>query len=520
MWFHQKDSCFSSDCKKTYDNSCFACAELDVLFYESRQCEYSTEPEPIDIKCQANDREANFCTEEWAPVCGVTEICMSDLSSCRTYSNGCFACQNKDVNYHRKGECLNITTFPEPIIDPAPSNPFFERSQCQNESRPSACVTDEYFPVCGFIENCDFSRQSCFVTKNNKCEACLDKSIIEYTEGECPQPTKCDPNNRPQMCTMEYRGVCQVKSNCQDGDEECYTNTGTPCQACGNPQVESYYDYECYILAAFSQPRYYIDYILPTEDNEETKETYYCKDDDRDKGCTLEYRGVCAHKSSSCTADCELTAATFCSACTSKDIEWVESGVCVNALPTYETVQYAKDLIATAIGGVNTTGDKTTNSNNDDGVVVAKYNSYSCKDSDRKVMCDTQFKPVCAYKQCDSGYCPVEKSNLCFACLDENIDYVVENECKVVGNSRVYISCSEEERVAQCLENSVKKRAVCGRYNNAAETCTDSSCQQNFNTVCAACGEITVKEYYEGECYSIMMTINLISILLISLFAF
>lgn len=510
-----KDRCVSSDCKKTYENACFACAQLDVLYHESGVCVYDSvdpiEPEIVEVKCHDKDREVQACTEQWSPVCGVTEKCMYDLTTCTTYSSGCFACSNKEVNYHRSGECKKD---PDIVVDPAPIDQFFIRQQCQDAARPSTCLTDEYYPVCAFVKDCDFSKSNCMITKNNKCEACNDKNVLEYTEGKCPEPIKCDPSNRPEICTMEYKGVCQVKSNCKK-DEECYTNTGTGCQACGNKDTEGYYDHECYTLAAFSEPRYFIDYILPVDGNDESREKYNCKDEDREKPCTKEYRGVCAHKSD-CKSDCELTSATFCTACSNKEIAWVESGVCIEPRTEAEASQYIKNLIATVADGV-ANDNKAENANGDAGVSVSTFNAYRCKASDRGDMCDTLFDPVCAYKKCSSGYCPVEKSNKCFACIDSNIDYVVESECINVGSKRVYFPCGEEERVAQCSENLANKRNVCGRYNNT--NCENSYCFENYDTVCDACAELKIQHFYDGECSSSFIRLSMIVFLFTLIFA-
>ena len=46
--------------------------------------------------CRQEEREVGACIEIYDPVCA---------NNYRTYSNGCFACQDLEVDYYQKGEC-------------------------------------------------------------------------------------------------------------------------------------------------------------------------------------------------------------------------------------------------------------------------------------------------------------------------------------------------------------------------------------------------------------------------------
>jgi hypothetical protein len=59
--------------------------------------------------------------------------------------------------------------------------------QCTEEQKNTNACTKEYMPVCGwFNENIKCIRYPCAATYGNKCEACSNPIVKEYTEGECP----------------------------------------------------------------------------------------------------------------------------------------------------------------------------------------------------------------------------------------------------------------------------------------------------------------------------------------------
>jgi hypothetical protein len=64
--------------------------------------------EPNETLCKPEQRQAEFCTEEYAPVCGWNDpakIQCIRYPCARTYSNACFACANDQVISWTPGEC-------------------------------------------------------------------------------------------------------------------------------------------------------------------------------------------------------------------------------------------------------------------------------------------------------------------------------------------------------------------------------------------------------------------------------
>lgn len=49
------------------------------------------------VYCTQEQREAEFCTMEYAPVCG---------NDGKTYSNACVACSSRNIDYYIGGECV------------------------------------------------------------------------------------------------------------------------------------------------------------------------------------------------------------------------------------------------------------------------------------------------------------------------------------------------------------------------------------------------------------------------------
>ncbi len=57
------------------------------------------------VECTSQQRDADFCTAEYAPVCGYFEYPDNCTDCSQTYSNECTACKDPDVQYWTLGEC-------------------------------------------------------------------------------------------------------------------------------------------------------------------------------------------------------------------------------------------------------------------------------------------------------------------------------------------------------------------------------------------------------------------------------
>ncbi|HMJ16414.1 MAG TPA: hypothetical protein VK524_33600 [Polyangiaceae bacterium] len=78
----------------------------------------------------------------------------------------------------------------------------------------------------------------------------------EPSAGEAPAAggrlafTKCDPENRPQACTREYRPVCGevdtgvrcIKAPCPSSEQRTF---GNACTACADPKTIGHWPVSC-----------------------------------------------------------------------------------------------------------------------------------------------------------------------------------------------------------------------------------------------------------------------------------
>jgi hypothetical protein len=64
-----------------------------------------------------------------------------------------------------------------------------ERNFCSPQSREFEACTEIYQPVCGWYDPAKVQcvRYPCGRTFSNSCFACMEKLVIYWTDGECPE---------------------------------------------------------------------------------------------------------------------------------------------------------------------------------------------------------------------------------------------------------------------------------------------------------------------------------------------
>ncbi len=105
---------------------------------------------PVElINCTEEQLQAEFCTMEYAPVCGNNNV---------TYGNACVACSSGEIDYYIQGECA-----------------VEQKVYCTPEQKQAEICYLLYAPVCG-----DNNK-----TYGNDCAACASNEIDYYVSGEC-----------------------------------------------------------------------------------------------------------------------------------------------------------------------------------------------------------------------------------------------------------------------------------------------------------------------------------------------
>lgn len=137
----------------------------------------------------------------------------------------------------------------------------------------------------------------------------------------------------------------------------------------------------------------------------QVKYPYYCKDEDRDGMCTMEYLGVCGwfSKSVQCIkAPCGITSGTVCQACKNKNVEYVTYGEC-NSSTSLTPSPYNDTTLPFDTSSFIT--------------------PYICRSEDRKKNCPPSTDAyICAVKSSCHGETCKFKSKPCEACLVPDVE--------------------------------------------------------------------------------------------------
>lgn len=534
-WYDtQKVKCLSSPCAETVENRCYACQEK-FAYISKRKCPSSdnneevsnTSDEKTSYRCTEEDR-TKLCTKEWTGVCGYLDKNSCKENCTNNYGTFCQACNNKEVLYAVSGKCLSTNNEePLPYIPPE-DNSYI----CNEKDRNIELCNEIYSPVCGHPEECN-KGERCDVQYTNNCKACVNPNIYKTYKGECLPKTEkimCEETDRNKLCTQEYVGFCAVKfdSSCKDS-QNCYFDIGTKCQACSNIDVEYVYNTQCNNIF---RPEISLTSEIRTfsEDNSvqnsNNDEKIFCKTSDRQATCSNNYEGVCAFKYSNCDNlkdNCNFTSYNYCTACKMDDVEYVINKVCENPPSSKEDEEKAyestiieetddkKSEINDEDDNINKT-DKSQDTNKNTTIASLKADnekredkSYieakECKEDDRDLDFSNEKKPVCGYKICTSGLCPSKEANRINACINKDIIYTVDLDCKDVNINRLIVPCPEDRNNELCKDkNTLVKTKVCGKYYKNSKFCLNESCKNEFENSCLACYNKEIKEYVPVTC--------------------
>ena len=96
-FFQPEGGCSSKLSQKYSANSCVACSDPTVKYYEEGECTGSK------VYCDTKVRP-EMCTDNYAPVCAYSAGKHGKYTS-NTAGNACSACSNPSVEYFLQGEC-------------------------------------------------------------------------------------------------------------------------------------------------------------------------------------------------------------------------------------------------------------------------------------------------------------------------------------------------------------------------------------------------------------------------------
>ena len=555
--------CNDGDCYKDYGNDCQACTsgvykaetELSCDEYFSQSTSTTTNngtssgsnstdlPISDRVVCSEEypSKEGISCTEEFRNLCGIWDPNQCKGDNCyKDYGNACQACTSSDPVI----EVLNDKSCKEYLASTSSSVETIsyvqvDKHECTDKDRSDACSTKYQDAVCFTQSSCNSENtKDCQEQFKNICEACKktdvdvvvvttcdnynyilassgtisepnetetvtnintnndEKSIDEFlVRHRCSDPTK-------MTCSEKDSPVCGFKNDCNPLKEECYKSYNNECEAC----LDNAYE---------------ISYASCPEQK---------KCDGSEKICTMEFTSSCSKlkKCNETTGECfSQIGGTKCQNCSSGNFEYVIEGKSCYELQPLINIYYSEETDALDDG---TTKERETAydlntittsllSVTAESTVNLRYDAYICQESDKNNTCSSTGTSVCGYKTCTSGICPYSYTNLCQACLDSELKYLVKSECSSVGFARVVIPCSTEEKASNCTTTSKVELNVCGIYSQNSNFCLGTECGESFTNNCDACAKTDITSYYQGSCNASSNLAFSLIILIIALFS-
>ena len=140
---------------------------ISLLCISSCVYSKSTVNEAQIHKCEKGSGIAASCPTEFTGTCAYFVQENRFKLNQRYTANGCIACSDSSVRFHKEGKCKGTKVY------------------CDENYRPHIC-TMEYNPVCAY--STDEEENTVRRTIENECSACSQINVEYYIRGECPSP--------------------------------------------------------------------------------------------------------------------------------------------------------------------------------------------------------------------------------------------------------------------------------------------------------------------------------------------